>query len=222
MKKQELLSKVEHTILKPDTTFADVERFIEDAASWGCRGCCFPPSFTEEAVKYREDNNLNTRLVTVAAFPFGYHSEKAVWTEIRELVTLGADEVDVVGPTYLLKSGRWEDVRRCLGLYREAASDVTLKLIMETGLLSDEEIRRYCTIAAECKIDYAKTSSGFAGKGASVHAVRIMRETLPPEVKIKASGGIRTLEDMLAMLDAGADVLGMSRAAEALADFKEA
>lgn len=216
MDKKDLIAKVEHTVLKADTTMSDVEQAISEAAEWGCKGVCYPPCFTEQALRFREENNLQVKLITVAAFPFAYHSERVIWTEISEQVLLGIDEIDVVGPTFLVKSGAWDDVKRKLGLYREAAGDTVLKLIMETGLLTDEEIRQYCRLAAECGFDYAKTSTGFASSGASAGAVRLMRETLPPEIKIKASGGIRTQQDMETMLEAGADVLGMSRTAEAL------
>ncbi len=216
MDNKELLSKVEHTLLKPESTSEDIIRTISEASEWGCKGACIPPVFAEEALKYRETFAPDTLLVSVAGFPFGYHSDRVIWSEIRELASLGIDEIDVVGPTYLIKSGRWDETAKKIHLFREAADGVVLKLIMETGLLSEEELRRYCKIAADYGIDYAKTSSGYAGQGATAEAVRIMRDALPDTVKIKASGGIRSREEMLTLLDAGADVLGMSRAGEAL------
>lgn len=215
-----LFSKVEHTVLQPGTNGLALCEALTQADTWGCRGACFPPAYTEEALDYRVANHLNIRLITVAGFPFGYQTEKVLWTEIRELRSLGIDEVDVVGPLFLVKSGRWDLVEKRIHLYREAAAEMTLKVIMETGLLTEDEIRRYCEILSACEVDYAKTSTGFAGGGATPEAVRLMRSHLAPAVKIKASGGIRTREQMIALLEAGADVLGMSRAGEALEEEK--
>lgn len=216
MNKQELLSKVEHTILKADTGLDDIAAVVSEASEFGCRGACIPPLFAKHALEYREYNELDCLLISVAGFPFAYHSEKVVWTEIREMLREGIDEVDVVGPLYLVKGGYWDEVRRVIGLYREAAGDAVLKVIMETGFLNPDEIKRYCEILSECKVDFAKTSTGFAGGGATVEAVRLMRASLAPEVKIKASGGIRSIDAMRALLDAGADVLGMSQAIKLL------
>ncbi len=216
MDKAQLFSIVEHTVLKPEATSLEIMEAVSQAAIWGCRGACIPPVFIDEAAEYRAANQLTIPLVTVIGFPFGYHSEKVLWTELRETLMDGADEVDVVGPTYAVKAGDWDKVRHEIAMCREAAGDHVIKVIMETGLLSDDEIKRYCEILSECKIDFAKTSSGFAGSGASVHAVEVMRAALAKETRIKASGGIRTYEQMLTLIAAGADVLGMSRVGDAL------
>ncbi len=221
MDKAQLFSIVEHTVLKPEATSLEIMEAVSQAAIWGCRGACIPPVFIEEAVEYRETNQLQVPLVTVIGFPFGYHTEKVIWTELREALVNGADEVDVVGPTYAVKAGDWDKVRHEIAMCREAAGDHVVKIIMETGLLTDDEIKRYCEIISECKIDFAKTSSGFAGTGATTHAVGLMRAALAKETRIKASGGIRTYDQMLALIEAGADVLGMSRVGDALKDVAE-
>ncbi len=218
MEKAKLYHVVEHTVLKPEATSLDIMEAVSQAALWECRGVCIPPAFVAEAAQYREQLNLTIPIVTVAGFPFGYHTDKVLWTEIRESYMEGADEVDVVGPTYAVKAGDWARVAHIIGLCREASKDRVLKVIMETGLLSDEEIRQYCEILSEAEVDFAKTSSGFAGTGATVHAVEVMRRSLAPATRIKASGGIRTYEQMLELIEAGADVLGMSRVGDALKD----
>lgn len=208
---KELIAKVEHTVLKPDTKVIEVYDAIENAVRWGCRGVCIPPSYVAAAQEFLEENKLEFPIISVAGFPFGYQSDRVKWTEIKELHSMGVDEIDVVAPLYLVKTGDWDRVDFEIGMYKEAAYNTKVKVIIETSQLSPEEIKRYCEILNRHHIDYAKTSTGYVGGGASVDAVRILRQELDPNIKIKASGGIKTSADMQLLVEAGADTLGMSR-----------
>lgn len=214
MRKKDVAKLIDHTILKPETVAADVERIIAEAAELGTFSVCVSPNqlpiTTPDTVK----------VATVCGFPSGAHLPEVKAAEAAQSVALGADEVDMVVNLKLVKEGDWAGVQADIQAVREAIPGALLKVIIESAALTDEEIVKCCEVAEVAGADYVKTSTGFhpAG-GASVHAVQLMRATVGDRLGVKASGGIRTAADALAMIDAGASRLGLSASAAILAEL---
>lgn len=214
MHKSDVAKLIDHTILKPDTVAADVERIIAEAAELGTFSVCVSPNqlpiTTPETVK----------VATVCGFPSGAHLPEVKAAEASQSVALGADEVDMVVNLKLVKEGDWAGVQADIQAVREATAGALLKVIIESAALTDEEIVKCCEASEAAGADYVKTSTGFhpAG-GASVHAVQLMRATVGDRLGVKASGGIRTAADALAMIEAGASRLGLSASAAILAEL---
>ena len=197
---------IDHTLLKPEATRADVEALIAEAAELGTYSVCVSPSMLPLAVPD------GLKVAVVCGFPSGKHTSAIKAAEAAESVQRGADEIDMVIDVGAAKEHRYDDVRADIAAVRAAAPAPTvLKVIIESAALSDEEIVGACRAAVEAEADFVKTSTGFhpAG-GASEHAVRLMRETVGPDLGVKASGGVRTLEQAEAMVAAGATRLGVS------------
>src|SRR3954468_21628701 len=196
---------IDHTLLKPEATRADVEALIAEAAELGTYSVCISPSMLP--VKVPE----GLRVAVVCGFPSGKHVPAVKAAEAAEAVGLGADEVDMVIDIGAAKEHRYDDVADDIRAVRDAAPRPTvLKVIIESAALTDDEIVGVCRAAEAAGADFVKTSTGFhpAG-GATEHAVRLMHETVPA-LQVKASGGIRTLEQARAMIAAGATRLGVS------------
>jgi deoxyribose-phosphate aldolase len=200
MDRDELASRIDHTVLGPETTLGDVERLLDEAAAYGTNAC-IPPCYVEEAVEYAPD----TLVATVIGFPHGQHAPAIKREEAVRAWEDGADELDVVINVGRLKAGDDEAVREELSEI-VAAVPIPVKVIIETGLLTDDEKRRACEAALEADADFVKTSTGFAEGGATVEDVDLMSEYLP----VKASGGIGSWEKAKAMFDAGAERIGAS------------
>lgn len=194
---------VDHTLLKPEATAADVERLAREAERLGAYSICVSPSMLPV--------DTSVKVATVCGFPSGKHTSTVKAAEARESAERGADEVDMVVDIGLVKAGDIAAVKLDIGAVRDAAPDVVLKVIIESAALTDDEIVAVCEAAVEAGADFVKTSTGFhpAG-GASTHAVALMRETVGPNIGVKASGGIRDARTALAMIEAGADRLGLS------------
>lgn len=205
-----LAAHIDHTILKAETTEAEVLRICGEAAEWGFAAVCVPPFYVKTAKA--ELAGTAVRTATVSGFPFGYSALSAKLAEIEQAVADGAGELDMVINIAALKSGFWRSVeaeaRACAAAAREAGR--TLKVIVESGILTAEELERCIDIYAQLPIGFMKTSTGYAAAGATVEAVQTMRRLLPGNIRIKASGGIRTFEAAKAMIAAGADRLGCS------------
>jgi len=208
-----LASYIDHTILKPTTTHIEINRICGEAREYGFAAVCVPPSFVSLARK------SGVRVATVIGFPFGYSVTAAKLAEVAQALTDGADELDVVINLIRLKEGDWvaleAEMRAITNLVHEARRLV--KVIIESGVLTDEEIIRCCEIYGGLGVDFVKTSTGYADKGASVEAVKLMRRHLPAGVRIKASGGIRTYAFAKELIAAGADRLGCSASVEIVA-----
>ena len=196
-------SIVDHTLLKPEATRADVDALAREAEALGAYSICVSPSMlpVETSVK----------VATVCGFPSGKHTSAVKAAEAAESVARGADEVDMVIDVGAAKDGRFDDVEADVRAVREATEGRVLKVIIESASLSDDEIVAVCRAAVAAGADFVKTSTGFhpAG-GASEHAVRLMRETVGPDIGVKASGGIRDAAAARAMIAAGASRLGLS------------
>ena len=209
----ELARMVDHTILKPETTTADIERHCQEAVELGVFSVCVSPSF----LPLPADWLPGVAVATVCGFPSGKHKAGVKASEAARSVTDGADEVDMVIDIGNAITGDWKAVATDVRTVREAIPGALLKVIIESAALDDDQIVGACLAAERAGADYVKTSTGFhpAG-GASVHAVELMAKTVGGRLGVKASGGIRDAQTALAMIDAGATRLGLSSSAAIL------
>ncbi len=200
---------IEHTNLSPTLTIRDIDTLVEEARQFGFFGICVPPFWVKRAK--REIAAEKIVLVTVAGFPLGYNMTETKLDEIKRAIDNGADEVDVVWNITSFKTViPWTkiEIAKCSKITHDYQK--LLKVIIETAYLSDEEIIEACKLCADAGVDFVKTSTGFAPSGAKVEHIALMRSTLPLHVGIKASGGIKTREQAISMIEAGADRLGTS------------
>lgn len=205
-----LAAYIDHTLLKPDTTAQDVAVLCDEAVRHGFAAVCVPPAFVKQATQRTAGSAVKT--ATVIGFPFGYSCIEAKLAEIKTAIAHGADELDMVINLGALREGNMEylsgEIAACLQpvrLHRKL-----IKVIIESGILIDKEIIACCALYARHKVDFLKTSTGYAAAGADVAAVKLMREHLPPEIAIKASGGIRTFAYAQELVEAGATRIGTS------------
>lgn len=205
------LKLIDHTLLKPDTTQSDVAQLCKEAEEYGFGAVCVPPFYVRHSVEMLGGSRA-VQVATVIGFPMGYSATAAKVEEIKRAVDEGAGEVDVVINLCAVKSGNWNFVRNDIDSMTRAAHlhGRVIKVILETALLSESELEKLATICAEVGPDFVKTSTGFNGGGATVVAVRRLRQLLPESIQIKASGGIRTAEAMEQMIEAGATRIGTS------------
>ena len=200
---------IDHTILRSTTGLADIEKLCEEAMEHAFAAVCIPPYFVKDAAQILE--NASTKLATVIGFPFGYSHYSAKLEEVRMALEEGAQELDVVMNIAAFKSNDLAYLEsEILAITSLPENQATIKLIIESGVLSEEEIVRCCELYQHYPIHFLKTSTGYAEKGASIDAVRTMRKHLPPHIQIKASGGIRDYSFARQLLDAGATRLGCS------------
>ena len=202
-----ILSHVDHTLLKPEATWEQIKTLCDEAMEFGCATVCIPPSFVKQAAAYVQGN---LKICTVIGFPNGYNTTAAKIFETKDAVENGASEIDMVINNGMVKDRQWDDIAHEIAGIKAACLGRPLKVIIETCLLSDMEKIKLCQLAAKEEVAYVKTSTGFSTGGATREDVALLRENLPATVKVKASGGIRTLEDGQAYLDLGADRLGAS------------
>lgn len=217
--RQQLASYMDHTLLKPEATAADIDRVVEEALQFGTASVCVNPCWVSRVSKGLEGSGVAT--CTVIGFPLGATTTAAKVAEAREAVDTGANEVDMVINIGRLKAGEDDAVRGDIAAVADAAHEggAMLKVIIETCLLTDEEKARACVLSKEAGADFVKTSTGFSTGGATADDVRLMRETVGADMGVKASGGIRTLADAMAMIDAGASRLGVSAAVSILEEL---
>lgn len=206
---------IEHTILKAKATFFDIDKIIDEALMNNFLGICIPSCY----IKYAKEKlqNKNIKLVTVVGFPLGSTESDVKAFETKKAIDNGADEVDMVINIGFARSNRWDLVEEDIKKVREATSNNVLKVILETDYLNDDEIKKACEICVKQKVDYVKTSTGFAknGVGATVEKIKMLSSLVKPYgLKVKASGGIKTKEDALSLIEAGADTLGTSSGCE--------
>lgn len=200
---------IEHTNLSPTLTISAIDKLVEEARQFGFLGVCVPPFWVRRA--WREIGKEKILLVTVAGFPLGYNMTETKLDEIRRAIDNGADEIDVVWNVTSFKTGLpWTkiEIAKCSNLVHE--NQKLLKVIIETAYLSDVEIEKACKLCADAGVDFVKTSTGFAPAGAKVEHIALMKKNLPPAVGIKASGGIKTIEQVTALIEAGATRIGTS------------
>lgn len=201
---------IDHTILKPTTLVSDIEKVCNEAKEYGFAAVCIPPPFVRKAKELLQGSPVKT--ATVIGFPFGYSAIEAKLAEVVLALVDGADELDIVINLIALKNNDWQylanEINHLVPVIKEKGKVV--KIIIESGVLTDDEIIKCCELYGAAGIDYLKTSTGYAEKGASVHAVRLFKKHLPPSVQIKASGGIRDYAFAKELIEAGATRLGCS------------
>lgn len=200
---------IEHTNLKPTLTIGDIDKLVEEAKQSNFLGVCVPPFWVKRA--RREIGKEKIILVTVAGFPLGYNMTETKLDEIQRGIDNGADEIDVVWDLSSFKTGLpWTkiEIAKCSALAHNHHRQ--LKVIIETAYLSALEIEQACKICVDAGADFVKTSTGFAPAGATIEHIALMKKVLPDHVGIKASGGIKTYEQAVGMIQAGADRLGTS------------
>ncbi|MDI9437051.1 MAG: deoxyribose-phosphate aldolase [Euryarchaeota archaeon] len=208
MDAQELAQKIDHTNVGRDATWNDIEKLCDEAELYGFRNVCVTPTQTARASKFLENSSVG--VCTVIGFPFGVQTLYSKAFEVKDAIDNGANELDMVLNVGALHSGDDNLVYRDIRGVVLAAGGKVVKVIFETGLLSSQEKVRACHIAQRAGAHYVKTSTGIGTTGATVEDVKLMRQNIKPEMKIKAAGGIRDLETALAMIKAGASRIGTS------------
>ncbi len=218
--KDPVASYIDHTLLKSVCTSADIDRLCQEAVENRFAAVCIPPYLVKQAVWALKETDVKT--ATVIGFPMGYSSLDSKLTETRDAIADGSDELDVVINIIALKNGEWgylkNEMQKLLSLIHEKAK--IIKVIVESGVLSREELLHCCAEYGKMDIDFMKTSTGYAEKGASVSDVQLMRKHLPPKIKIKASGGIRHYTFAAELISAGASRLGCSASIQILEEEK--
>lgn len=201
---------IDHTILKPTTLLSDIEKLCAEAKQYQFAAVCVPPNFVKKAKSILKGSTV--KVATVIGFPFGYSAVEAKIAEILLAMVDGADELDVVINISAIKNNDWgylaDEINHIMPIIR--SKNKVLKIIIESGILTDDEIIKCCEIYGLAGIDYLKTSTGYAEKGATIEAVKLFRKHLPIQVQIKASGGIRDYAFAKQLIDAGATRLGCS------------
>jgi deoxyribose-phosphate aldolase len=205
---RDILAKCDHTLLRVDCTGEEIRALCDQGIKYHCASVCIPPCHVAGAKRY-VGNRLT--ICTVIGFPNGYMTTAAKAFEAADAVKNGADEIDMVVNLSMVKDGCWADVANDIRAVREATRGKVLKVIIECCLLTEEEKIRLCKIVSDCGCEYIKTSTGFSKGGATREDVALMRANVAPEVKVKAAGGISSLQDAEDFINLGADRLGTSR-----------
>jgi deoxyribose-phosphate aldolase len=201
---------IDHTLLKPTATWEDIEKICREAMEYGFAAVCVPPLYVKKVKEFLGDSPV--KVATVIGFPFGYSAIEAKVAEIVLAIVDGADELDMVVNISAIKNKDWtfiaNEINTVMPIIK--SKQKVIKVIIESGVLTEEEIIKCCDIYGAAGVDYVKTSTGFAEKGASINAVKIIRAHLSDAVKIKASGGIKSFSFAKELINAGANRLGCS------------
>lgn len=204
----ELNKYIEHTLLKQDATADDVMKLLEEAREYNFLGVCVNPCNVKFAKQYLKDTDI--KVVTVIGFPLGQATTESKVLETIDAVKNGADEIDMVLNDGKLKDGDFDYIVNEISAIKTATQGHVLKVILETDLLTQTEIKRACELCIQGGADFVKTSTGFSTHGATIKDVALMRKTVGPDMGVKAAGGVRTPEELKAMVDAGANRIGAS------------
>ncbi|MCD7883135.1 MAG: deoxyribose-phosphate aldolase [Lachnospiraceae bacterium] len=224
---KEILQHVDHTLLAQDATWEQIQQICDDAVSYGTASVCIPPSYVKKASEYLQGKKAALQdktaaagaacagsfpaVCTVIGFPNGYNTTAVKEFETKDAIANGADEIDMVINIGWVKDQRYDCIREEIRTLKAACGDKILKVIIETCLLTDEEKIRLCEIVTEAGADFIKTSTGFSKGGATFADVALFAEHVGSDVKIKAAGGISSLDDAAHFLELGASRLGTSR-----------
>ncbi|MGN0375122.1 MAG: deoxyribose-phosphate aldolase [Butyrivibrio sp.] len=208
---KELLAKCDHTLLRQNATWDEIRRLCDEGMDNGCASVCIPPSYVRQVADYLRDRETKLKICTVIGFPNGYSTTKVKVCETEDAVMNGADEIDMVINIGWLKDRRYEDILNEIKAVKAACYGRTLKVIIETGMLADDEKVTMCRIVTDAGAEYIKTSTGFAGTGATPADVALLKANVGRNVKVKAAGGISSLEDADLLLKLGASRLGTSK-----------
>lgn len=209
MDKNEILNKVDHTLLAQTAKWEDIKKICDDGIKYNVASVCIPPSYVEDAKKY-VGNKL--KICTVIGFPNGYNTTNTKVYETIEAIEKGADEIDMVINIGALKDKKYEYIENEIKQIKIACGNKILKVIIETCLLTEEEKEKMCEIIKKSGADFIKTSTGFSTNGATIEDIKLFKKNLKnSKVRIKAAGGVKTFEDAEAFINSGADRLGTSR-----------
>ena len=208
MELKDILSKCDHTLLAQTATWDEIRAICDDGMKYGCASVCIPASYVKQAKDYVGEN---LPICTVIGFPNGYDTTAAKCFMASDAVENGADEVDMVINIGWAKEGKWDDITKEIAAIKKACKGKLLKVIIETCLLTDEEKIALCKCVSDSGADFIKTSTGFSKAGATFTDVALFAKHVAPHVKIKAAGGISSLEDAEKFIELGADRLGTSR-----------
>ena len=208
MTKEEILSKVDHTLLKQTATWEQIKKILDEGMENHTASACIPPCYVKKAKEYVGDK---LAICTVIGFPNGNMTTAVKAFETADAIANGADEIDMVINIGLAKEGRYDDIKDEINEIKKACSGKLLKVIIETCLLTEEEKINMCKTVTESDADFIKTSTGFSEGGATFEDIALMRKYSGPDLKIKAAGGISTVEDAEKFIELGADRLGTSR-----------
>ena len=203
-----ILAHCDHTLLKPESTWEQIKAICDEGLEYGCASVCIPASYVKQANDYV---GSDLKICTVIGFPNGYSTTEVKVFETEDAIRNGADEIDMVINIGWVKDKRWDDVLGEIKTIKESCQGRILKVIVEACLLTQEEKIKLCELVTEAGADYIKTSTGFSTGGATREDVALFAAHIGPGVKIKAAGGIATLQDAQDFLDLGADRLGTSR-----------
>ncbi|MBR3510138.1 MAG: deoxyribose-phosphate aldolase [Lachnospiraceae bacterium] len=209
MTAKEMLQKVDHTQLKAFATWKDIQKLCEEAISYHTASVCIPPTYIK---RVHDTYGDKINICTVVGFPLGYSVTAAKVAEVEQALKEGCNEIDMVINVSDVKNGDYDKVEEEIRTLKKACGDHILKVIIETCYLTTEEKIAMCKAVTAAGADYIKTSTGFGTGGATLEDVKLMKENIGPDVKIKAAGGISTIDDLKAFLDLGCDRIGTSRA----------
>lgn len=208
MEVKEILKRVDHTLLAQGATWEEIKKICDDAMEYGTASVCIPPSFVGQAKEYVKERMA---VCTVIGFPNGYQTTKTKVFETKDALENGADEIDMVINIGWVKDGKYDQVEDEIRQLKAACGDKILKVIIETCLLTDEEKIQMCKVVTSSRADYIKTSTGFSTAGATFDDIALFAANVGEHVKMKAAGGISSLDDAEKFIGLGADRLGTSR-----------
>ena len=208
MEIKEILSRVDHTLLSVTATWDEIKAICDDGIKYGCASVCIPPCFVKQVKEYV---GVSIKVCTVIGFPNGYNSTEVKCFEAEKAVNDGADEIDMVINIGWVKEGKYEDILNEINAVKKACNGKLLKVIIETCLLTEEEKIRMCETVSATEADFIKTSTGFSTGGATKEDIILFAKHCRSSLKIKAAGGIQSLQDAEDFINLGADRLGTSR-----------
>lgn len=216
---ESIAKMIDHTNLKPDATTKDIEKLCEEAKKYSFASVCINPSYVPLSKNLLEDTDI--KVCTVVGFPLGANTPKIKFFETTDAVRNGADEIDMVISIGTLKSGLDDEVKSDIAGVVAASEGKIVKVIIETGLLNEDEKLRACKASKEAGANFVKTSTGFGVSGATTEDIKILKDNISSNMSIKASGGIRDLKTALDMIDAGATRIGTSSGVQIMEELLE-
>ncbi len=215
-----IASHIDHSFLKPTTTIAEIECLCSEAKEYSFRAVCIPPLFVKKAKELLKESAI--KVATVTGFPFGYSAIEAKLAEAVLAIVDGADEIDMVVNIVAIKNADWQYLAKEINTIMPVVKNkgIGMTVILETGLLNDTEIITCCDIYGAAGVDFVKTSTGYAAKGVSIEAVKLLRSHIADKVKINASGSINTFQFALKLLEAGASTISPDESIQLVKDSK--
>lgn len=213
MTNSEILSHIDHTLLKPFATWTDIQEICKDAIEYQTASVCIPAAFIE---RIKETYGQQLNICTVIGFPLGYSTTETKVFEAKDAIAKGAKEIDMVINIGQLKDGNDDYVQDEIAQIKEAVGDNVLKVIVETCFLTEDEKVWVCKLVTKAGADYIKTSTGFGTGGATMADILLFKENIGPNVKMKAAGGVKSVDDLIAFIEAGCDRIGTSSAVKIL------